>query len=83
MPSRIGVGHGRNEHRCCVGAHVQAVGDQGEGAEVQATDDLNHHHDAAQGDHPPGFVCVSVVALAQENMLVVWYGKLWNGVHLK
>ena len=48
--------------------HVQAVGDEGDGAEQEAADDFHRHHDPAQGNDAPGPTLVALVALAEEDM---------------
>jgi len=70
VPAGIGIGERRQQQRAGVGAHVQAVGDQGDRAEQQAADDLRDHHGAAEPDYRPGLALAGLVALAEEYVAV-------------
>jgi hypothetical protein len=67
----IAVGQRRQQQRARMRRHVQAVGDQREGAEQTATDDLRCHHDAAQPDHRPRPAGITVMPRAEENVFVL------------
>jgi hypothetical protein len=64
MPG-IAIGQRRQQQCARVRRHVQAVGDQREGAEQTATDDLHCHHDAAQPDDRPHPAGVTVMPRAE------------------
>ena len=68
MPTCIGVSHGSNQHRPCVGRHVQAICNQCQRANITTTDDFDDHHHATQRYHTPRFTFTFLMSFAQEHM---------------
>jgi hypothetical protein len=70
MLARIRISECRDQHRACVGRHVQAVGDECQRTEQAAADDFRNHHRGTQSDHRPCSAFVLFMGGAQKNMIV-------------
>jgi hypothetical protein len=64
------ISEGGQQQCTGMGAHMQPVGDQGDGPEQEAADDFCQHHAGAEGDHPPGTALGLIMVLAEEHMRV-------------
>ena len=66
----IAIGKCGYQHGSRMGRHVPAVGNQRHRAEDAARGDFDHHHRGGDGDDQPGPALVSLVIVAQVDMLV-------------
>ena len=64
----VAVGECGKQQRTGVGAHVQSVGDERDGAEHEPTDHFRDHHRRAECDDRPGAAFGPAMALAQEDV---------------
>src|SRR5215472_13944527 len=74
MPPGIAIGERSEQQSSGMRGHVQAVGDEGKGAENGAADNLGNHHQATQPDNGPGPARVSIMPAAEEHVAV----SVWN-----
>ena len=64
----VAVGKRRQQQRAGMGAHVQPICDQRDGAERETAHDLQNHHGRAQRDDPPCPALGPLVPLAEEDV---------------
>ena len=60
----------RDRKRRSMGRHVPPVGDERDGPEEGAADDLGDHGHGREGDDEPGTALVPLVPLAEEDVLM-------------
>ncbi len=70
MAAGKAVGEGGDGHRCDMGGHVQAVGDEGHRPRPCAAADLGDHHYGGQCDDGPGAPLMGAMLGAQEDVIV-------------